>query len=98
MNNNIMSDGYIVTYFNDRTLVEAMKHRAVLYVNLVSDPDGIHITPDNHVEPEAAEIAGYNVSDDDSCFCNITVVSKLGGESADGFDKTHRHRFSWGQR
>jgi hypothetical protein len=75
-----------------------MKHSTVLYVNLAADPDGIHITPDNYVKPETAEIPGYHISDDNSCFGYITVVSKLGSEPADGFDKTHKLEFSWGQR
>ena len=48
----------------------------VLDIHLIAHPDGINVAPNHGIEPEAAVIAGNNISYDSSIGCDKTILSK----------------------
>ena len=77
MNNGMMTDGYVVADGGAEALVGAVKAGAILDVDLVPDTNEIHIAPHYGIEPGAAIVAHYNVTDDRGIGSYETIVAEL---------------------
>src|SRR6185369_16350426 len=74
----IVADRNIAANFCWIFLVGTMDHRAILYVYLVTHFNIVYITPDHGVEPYAAIITHYHITNHGGIGCYKTIFSKLG--------------------
>lgn len=68
MYDRIMADAAEIAYGRGCLLVGAVDDCAILYVDLVADPDAIHIAPYDRIEPEATMVADNDISYDGGVF------------------------------
>jgi hypothetical protein len=71
-----------------------MQHRSVLNIHLIADADGIDITTNHHVKPEAALVSGNNITYNHSIISQITITPPLWHKSAYFLDDGHNLSFS----
>ena len=73
----IVPDRDIVTDLNGRLLIEGMEDGAVLDIHVVADADGIDVTAEDGVEPDAAALSKDDISDDGSVDSEEAVLTDL---------------------
>lgn len=71
-----------------------MDDDTILDIDLVADADAVDVAADDGIEPDAAFIAYFYVTDDGGIGSDKTVLSKLGEFTFDGEDGSHRSAFS----
>jgi hypothetical protein len=54
-----------------------MNAGSVLYVYLITDSDKVHIPPYYSIEPKAAVITGYHITDNGGIGSDEIIVTKL---------------------
>ncbi len=54
-----------------------MQNSTILYIDLIADADRIHITPYHHTKPKAALVTGYYITNNNSCFSQVTIFTQL---------------------
>jgi hypothetical protein len=64
VNDCIVSDTALVSYYGLRFLVCAMDYCPVLDIDFVPDTNAIDIAPDNRIKPDTALIANNDVTND----------------------------------
>ena len=73
----IVPDGDIVTDLDCGLLIEGMQDGAVLDIDVVADADGIDVTAEDGVEPDAAALPEDDISDDGSVDSEEAVLTDL---------------------
>jgi hypothetical protein len=84
MHQSIVADGNIIADLGWVFLVSAMDHCAILYVYFVAHFYIMNITTNHGVEPDAAFIAHYYISNNGCIGCYKTILAKLGCLSRTG--------------
>ena len=73
----IVPDGDIVTDLDRGLLIEGMEDGAVLDIHVVADADGVDVTAEDGVEPDAAALPEDDISDDGSVDSEEAVLTDL---------------------
>jgi len=73
----IVPDGDIVTDLDGRLLIEGMEDGAVLDIDVVADADGVDVTAEDGVKPDAAALPEDDISDDGSVDSEEAVLTDL---------------------
>ena len=73
----IVPDGDIVTDLDRGLLIEGMEDGAVLDIHIVADADGVDVTAEDGVEPDAAALPEDDISDDGSVDSEEAVLTDL---------------------
>ena len=89
MHQSIVAYRNIVAQGGAGALIGAMDHRTVLDVHTVAKADTVHIATHNGIEPDAAFIAHFHITNNGRILCQITVSAKFWGDTFYGFDKGH---------
>ena len=69
VNRHVVPDGYIVANFDGRFLIQRVQNGTVLYVDAVADSDGIDISPQHCVEPDAATVTNFDIAHNRGIVC-----------------------------
>jgi hypothetical protein len=78
MDDGIVADAYAITNDGAGLLVCAVENCPVLDVNLVPDPDCVHIAPYDRIEPYTAVISNDYVAYDGGIRGDKAVFAELG--------------------
>jgi hypothetical protein len=89
MDDGIMADAYTITNDGLGFLVCTVENCAVLDIDLIADPDGVHIAPDYGIEPDTAVISNDYVTYHGGIGSDKTVFTELGMDTFDG--QNYRH-------
>ena len=85
-----MTNRDVVADLDRRLLVEGMQDRAILYIDIASDTDGVYIAPKDGIEPHTASITEDDIPDDGSIDCEEAIFADLRCEASYGLYKSHR--------
>src|SRR5690554_2895497 len=89
MDHHVVPDRDIITNDGYRFLIECVNNGAILNVDSVADTDGVDITPQHGIEPDAAVVTDDHITNDCGVVGQIIVFSHLRGKAPDRFDQCH---------
>ena len=67
-----MADSHLVTDDQRMGIVSDMEHTEVLHVSPVTNPDKVHVSSNDGMEPDATMLTQHNIADDDACLFDKT--------------------------
>src|SRR5260370_28596165 len=89
MDDSIMGDGDFIPNNRFGFLIRAMDHRSILNIRIVSNGDGMNISPHYGVEPDRTIITQGYFSHHHGVIGEKTILSQLGREAPDSFNDSH---------
>jgi hypothetical protein len=95
MHNGIVAYGNIVPDSSTGFLIGTMDDAAILYIHFIPDPDAVYIPTNHSVEPYAAIIAYYHVSDNGSIGCDKNISTKTGRDAFNWENDGHVYDFDY---
>ena len=81
-----VADGNVIPDNGGGALIGAVDDRTILDIDLVADPDAVHVAADDALEPEAAVVSGDDVAYDGGVLGKVAVVPELRLNAFDWFD------------
>jgi len=76
MNNGIVADADIIANMHLCLLIRTVQYSAILHIHAVAHPNGIYISTNDGIEPNAATISHLYISHNGGIWCQKTIFSK----------------------
>jgi len=73
-----MADRYLVADDQRMGIVSDMEHAEILHVCPVTNPDKVHVSSNDGMEPDTTVLTQHHIADDDACFVDKTGVGDDG--------------------
>jgi hypothetical protein len=92
MHHGIVGNGYVISNHQLCPLIGAMKHRPILDVCIVTDRDGVYISPNNGIEPDGAVIPHRYLAYHDGSISHVTILPEYRGKTPYRFNDSHKRQ------